>query len=65
MYVGEDMCIQGFDGGNLRERIPRCRWEDNIKMDLQYKGRGGLDWALGKAVMKSQFPHNAENFLTS
>ena len=22
---------------------PRCRWEDNIKMDLQEVGRGG-DW---------------------
>ena len=23
---------------------PRCRWEDNIKMDLQEVGCGGLDW---------------------
>jgi hypothetical protein len=23
---------------------PRCRWEDNIKMDLQYVGSGGMDW---------------------
>ena len=22
----------------------RCRWEDTIKMDLQEKGCGGLDW---------------------
>ena len=25
---------------------PRCRWEDNNKMDLQELGRGnGLDWS--------------------
>jgi len=23
---------------------PRCRWEDNIKMDLQEVGCGGTDW---------------------
>ena len=23
---------------------PRCRWEDNIKMDLQEVGRGCGDW---------------------
>jgi len=23
---------------------PRCRWEDNIKMDLQEVGCGGIDW---------------------
>jgi hypothetical protein len=23
---------------------PSCRWEDNIKMDLQEVGCGGLDW---------------------
>ena len=23
---------------------PRCRWEDNIKMDLQEVGRGGGNW---------------------
>jgi hypothetical protein len=22
----------------------RCRWEDNIKMDLQEIGCGGMDW---------------------
>jgi len=22
---------------------PRCRWEDNIKMDLQEVGGGGMD----------------------
>jgi len=23
---------------------PRCRWEDNIKMDLQEVGCGDIDW---------------------
>ena len=23
---------------------PRSRWEDNIKMDLQEVGSGGMDW---------------------
>jgi hypothetical protein len=23
---------------------PRCRWEDNIKADLQEVGCGGVDW---------------------
>jgi hypothetical protein len=23
---------------------PRCRWVDNIKMDLQDVGCGGMDW---------------------
>jgi hypothetical protein len=23
---------------------PTCRWEDNIKMDLQDVGCGGVDW---------------------
>jgi hypothetical protein len=23
---------------------PRCRWEDNIKMDLQEVGWGDMDW---------------------
>jgi hypothetical protein len=23
---------------------PRCRWEDNIKMDLREVGWGGMDW---------------------
>ena len=34
--------------GKLRERDhlgrPRRRWEDNIKMDLQEMGCGGMGW---------------------
>jgi hypothetical protein len=46
---------------------PRRRWEDNIKMDLQEVGRGGMDWielaqdrdrwrALVNAVMNLGIP---------
>jgi hypothetical protein len=46
---------------------PRCRWEDNIKMDLQEVGCGGTDWielaqdrerwrALVSAVMNLRVP---------
>jgi hypothetical protein len=38
----------GFWWGNLKEgdhsRDPGMRWEDNIKMDLQEVGCGGVDW---------------------
>jgi hypothetical protein len=34
--------------GKLEGRRPlgrhRCRWEDNIKMDLQEVGCGNMDW---------------------
>jgi len=44
---------------------PRCRWEDNIKMDLQEAECEGMDWielaqdrlrALVNAVMNLRFP---------
>jgi len=46
---------------------PRCRWEDNIKMDLKEVGCGGMDWtdlaedrdrwrALVNAVMSLRVP---------
>jgi hypothetical protein len=46
---------------------PRCRWKDNIKMDLQKRGCGGMDWielaqkrdrwrALVKAVVNFRVP---------
>ena len=46
---------------------PRRRWEDNIKMDLQEVGCGGMDWielaqdrycwrAFMNAVMNLRFP---------
>jgi hypothetical protein len=52
------------------------RWEDNIKMDLQELGCGGMDWielaqdrdrwrALVNVVMNLLVPYSAGNFLTS
>ena len=34
----------GKPEGKRPLRRPRRRWEDNIKMDLQEVGRGGMDW---------------------
>ena len=55
---------------------PRCRREDNIKMDLQEEGLGGMDWivlsqnidrwrTLVNAVMNLRVPSNEKNFLSS
>jgi len=55
---------------------PRCRWEDNIKTDLQEVGFGVMDWiklaqdrdrwrALVNVVMNLWVPENLGNFLTS
>jgi hypothetical protein len=30
--------------GKPDEKKPRHRWEDNIKLDLQDVGCGGIDW---------------------
>ena len=61
----------GFWWGNFRGRRPLGRpgrrWEDNIKMDLQEVGCGGMDWielaqdrdrwrALVNAVMNLRVP---------
>jgi hypothetical protein len=43
----EERSIQGFVGKTEGKRPlgrPRCRWEDNNKMDLQEVGCGGMDW---------------------
>jgi hypothetical protein len=44
---GRGEVYTGFWWENLRERRfgrPRLRWEDNIEMDLQAVGCGGMDW---------------------
>jgi hypothetical protein len=36
--------LVGKPEGKSPLRSPRLRWEDNIKMDLQEVGCGGVDW---------------------
>jgi len=36
--------LVGKPEGNRPLGRPRCRWEDNIKMDLQKVECGGMDW---------------------
>ena len=83
-WTGHVACMRkgvaytGFCWGNLRGKKPlvrpRRRWEDNIKMDLQEVGCGGIDWielaqdtdslrTLVNAVMYLRVPQNAGNFL--
>jgi len=68
--MGEKRCTQDFVKEIERKRSfgrPRCRWEDNIKMDLQEVGCGCMDWielaadrdrwrALVNAVMNLRVP---------
>jgi hypothetical protein len=55
---------------------PRCRWVDNIKMDLSEIGWDGMDWidlaqyrdqwrALVNMVMNLWVPQSAGKFLSS
>jgi hypothetical protein len=59
--------LVGRPEGRRPLRRPRRRWEDNIKMDLQEVGWGGMDWidmaqdrerwrALVSAVMNLRVP---------
>jgi hypothetical protein len=67
----ERIVVYGVVVGKLEEKKPlviaRRRWEDNIKMDLQEVGWGGMDWidlaqntdrwwALVNAVMNPRVP---------
>jgi hypothetical protein len=36
--------LVGKPEGNRPLGRCRCRWEDNIKVDLQEVGHGGMDW---------------------
>jgi hypothetical protein len=44
---GQERCIQGLVGkteGKRPLRRPRCRWDNNIKMDIQEgAGNAGMD----------------------
>ena len=46
MYGGRGVygVLVGKPEGKRPLGRPRRRWEDNIKMDLQEMGCGGLDW---------------------
>jgi hypothetical protein len=69
------LLVGKYEGKGTLAR-PRRRWEDNIKMDLQEVGCGGMDWielaqdrdrwwALVNAVMKPPVPYNEGNVWTS
>jgi hypothetical protein len=64
---GVRMVLVGTSEGKRPLGRPRHRWEDNIKMDLQEVGCGGMDWiymaqdrdrwrALVNAVMDLRVP---------
>jgi hypothetical protein len=36
--------LAGKPEGNRLLGRPKCRWEDNIRMDLREIGLGGMDW---------------------
>ena len=66
----------GKPEGKRPLRIPRHRWEENIKMDLQELGCEGMDWveqaqdtdrwwALVNTVMNLRYAQNGGNILTS
>jgi hypothetical protein len=55
---------------------PRCRWQDNIKMDLQEVGWRDMDWIyltldrykwrdVVNKIMNLRVPQNAGNFLAN
>jgi len=71
---GVSRALVGKHEGKRSIVRPRRRWEDNIKMNLQEVGCGGMDWmaqdrdrwrALVSAVMNFGIQQNAGNFLTS
>jgi hypothetical protein len=71
--------LVGKPGGKRPLARPRCRWDHNIKMDLQEVGWGGggaMDWidlaqdkdrwqASVNVVMNLQVSYNVKNFLTT
>jgi len=69
---GVDMVLVGKPEGKRPLGRPRHRWEDNIEVDLQEVGCGGMEWielsqdrdrwrALWNAVMNLRVPQIAGN----
>jgi hypothetical protein len=74
--MGERRVLVGKPEGKTPLGRPRCRWEDNIKMNLQEVDCGDIEWidlaqdrdiwrALVNVVMNLRVPQNAGNFLIS
>jgi hypothetical protein len=71
--AGEEECLKVVGGKARRKEMPgrpRCRWVNNIRMDLLELGWGGLDWiglaqdrdkcrALVNSVLNLRVPYNA------
>jgi hypothetical protein len=68
--------LVGKPEGNRPLGRPRCRWVNNIKMDLRVTGWDGMDWidlaqdgerwrALVNTVMNHRIKENAWKFLSS
>jgi len=73
---GKGEGLVGKSEGKRPLGIPRRRWEDNIKMDLEEVGGGCGHWkeltqdrdrwrALVSTVMNLRVPKKAGNYLTS
>ena len=78
--MGEERGVYRVLLGKLEGKRPlgrcRCRWVDNIRMDLQGVGCGNMDWigltqdrdrweTLVSAIMNLRVTCSAGNFLTS
>jgi hypothetical protein len=67
--------LVGKPEGKIPLGRPRCRWEDNIEVDLREIGWVGMDWidlaqdkdqwrALVNTVMNLRVPQNVGEFLS-
>jgi hypothetical protein len=80
VYIGEmrnayKILVRKPESKRLLRR-PRCKWEDNIRMDLDGIGWEGVDWmhlaedrdqwwALVNMVVNLQVPEKSNNLMTS